>query len=80
MDIFCYNVLGHDIEEAEAMFHQDEVSMAHSARLMERSTHTDTKLPENVVKIETEDGCKVYIIGTAHFSIASQEDVSQVCV
>lgn len=52
--------------------------MAHSARLMERSTHADAELPENVIKIETEDGCKIYVIGTAHFSAASQEDVSQV--
>eukprot|EP00112_Aurelia_sp_Birch-Aquarium-sp1_P012163 Seg2556.1 transcript_id=Seg2556.1/GoldUCD/mRNA.D3Y31 product="TraB domain-containing protein" protein_id=Seg2556.1/GoldUCD/D3Y31 len=78
---------GHDIEEAEAMVHQEnascrcqncvQMSMAHSIRLMERSTHTDATLSENVVKIETEDGCKIYVVGTAHFSEASQEDVSQ---
>ncbi|XP_065058290.1 traB domain-containing protein-like [Rhopilema esculentum] len=78
---------GHDIEEAEAMVHQDggpcrcqncmEMSMAHSARIMERSTHTDFELSDNVVKIETDDGCKIYVVGTAHFSMASQEDVSQ---
>lgn len=67
------------------MVHQEDdhgmqISMAHSNRLMVRSTHTDRELPENVVKIETEDDCKVYIVGTAHFSAASQEDVSQVCV
>ena len=56
------------------------MSMPHSNRLMVRSTHTDKELPSNVVKIETEDDCKIYIVGTAHFSIASQEDVSQVCV
>ena len=56
-----------------------EISMAHSSRLMERSTHTDADLPENVVKIETEDDCKIYVVGTAHFSVASQQDVSQVC-
>ena len=55
-----------------------EISMAHSARLMERSTHTDAELPENVVKIEAEDDCKIYVVGTAHFSVASQQDVSQV--
>ena len=80
--------IGHDIEEAEAMVHQDggpcrcrncmEMSMAHSARIMERSTHTDFELSDNVVKIETDDGCKIYVVGTAHFSTASQEDVSQV--
>ena len=81
---------GHDLEEAEAMVHQEnaacrcqncvQISMAHSVRMMERSTHTDATLSENVVKIETEDGCKIYVVGTAHFSEASQEDVSQVCM
>ena len=81
--------LGHDIEEAEAMVHQEDapckcqscmqISMAHSARVMERSMHADTELPENVIKIETLDGSKIYVVGTAHFSAASQEDVSQVC-
>ena len=55
-----------------------QISIAHSARLMERSTHTSTELPENVFKIETDDGSKIYVVGTAHFSAASQQDVSQV--
>ena len=37
-------------------------------------------VPDTVTKLETEDGCKVYVIGTAHFSKESQEDVSKVHV
>ena len=37
-------------------------------------------LPSTVTKLETEDGCKVYIVGTAHFSKESQEDVTKVGV
>lgn len=84
---------GQDIAEAEAatMMHQSgehcncakcrqmvEVSSAaHSARVLERSTHSDTELPENVTKIETEHGSKIYLVGTAHFSEASKEDVAK---
>lgn len=53
-------------------------SAAHSARVLERSTHSDTELPENVTKIETEHGSKIYLVGTAHFSEASKEDVAKV--
>ena len=35
-------------------------------------------LPETVTILETEDGGKVYVVGTAHFSHSSQEDVAKV--
>ncbi|XP_078678473.1 traB domain-containing protein-like isoform X2 [Branchiostoma floridae x Branchiostoma belcheri] len=34
-----------------------------------------TSLPETVTTLDTEDGGKVYVIGTAHFSEESQQDV-----
>ncbi|XP_032238983.1 traB domain-containing protein isoform X2 [Nematostella vectensis] len=34
-------------------------------------------LPETVTKLETPEGCVVYVIGTAHFSKESQEDVAK---
>lgn len=38
----------------------------------------DEGLPSTVTVLETPDGGKVYLVGTAHFSIQSQEDVSRV--
>ncbi|KAJ7372063.1 hypothetical protein OS493_021492 [Desmophyllum pertusum] len=35
------------------------------------------QLPDTVTKLETPEGCKVYIIGTAHFSKESQDDVEK---
>lgn len=36
------------------------------------------ELPGTVTKLETPEGCKVYIVGTAHFSKESQDDVAKV--
>ncbi|CAB3243060.1 unnamed protein product [Arctia plantaginis] len=38
----------------------------------------DEGLPSTVTVLDTPDGGKVYLVGTAHFSIKSQEDVSRV--
>ena len=38
------------------------------------------ELPDTVTKLETAEGCKVYIVGTAHFSKESQDDVAKVSV
>ena len=37
------------------------------------------ELPETVTKLDTPEGCKVYLVGTAHFSKESQDDVAKVC-
>ena len=37
-------------------------------------------LPATVTKLETAEGCKVYLVGTAHFSKESQDDVEKVCL
>lgn len=36
------------------------------------------ELPDTVTKLETPEGCKVYLVGTAHFSKESQDDVAKV--
>ncbi len=36
------------------------------------------KLPETVSQLTSKDGVKVYLVGTAHFSLESQEDVAKV--
>ena len=36
------------------------------------------ELPSTVTVLDTEHGSKVYIVGTAHFSLESQEDVAKV--
>lgn len=40
----------------------------------------DPDLPETVEVLTTRKGCKVYLVGTAHFSENSQQDVIKVCV
>ncbi|XP_013396427.1 traB domain-containing protein isoform X2 [Lingula anatina] len=39
--------------------------------------HPVDELPRTVAKLETKDGCMVYVVGTAHFSEESQEDVAK---
>jgi len=73
---------------AEAREHQSEgqclcttctmKSLSISSRLQGRSTCTTETLPENVTKVVTDDGAKIYVVGTAHFSQASQDDVVKV--
>lgn len=37
-------------------------------------------MPQTVTLLRTPEGGKCYLVGTAHFSLASQEDVSKVCL
>lgn len=37
-----------------------------------------TNLPSTVTELDTEDGSKVYVVGTAHFSDSSKKDVVKV--
>lgn len=39
-------------------------------------TNADTHLPDTVTRLETSEGSAVYLVGTAHFSRESQEDVA----
>ncbi len=38
------------------------------------------KLPGTVTELTSKEGVKVYIVGTAHFSLESQEDVAKVTI
>lgn len=44
----------------------------------ESDASIDNNLPETVTLLRTPDGSKCYLVGTAHFSIESQNDVSKV--
>ena len=53
---------------------EDNVELAFPFRRRE----SNPILPDTVTTLEASDGCKVYVVGTAHFSMESQEDVSKV--
>lgn len=40
----------------------------------------DKNLPQTVTLLRHPNGAKVYVIGTGHFSLESQNDVSKVCL
>ncbi|CAG4941861.1 unnamed protein product [Parnassius apollo] len=44
----------------------------------ESNADGNEEMPSTVTVLDTPDGGKVYLVGTAHFSIKSQEDVSRV--
>ena len=66
-----------DVEADEHSQYPDEVPYP-SARL-ERSSQELADLPSTVEVLSTHDGCRVYLVGTAHFSESSQQDVTKVC-
>ncbi|KAH3893195.1 hypothetical protein DPMN_017339 [Dreissena polymorpha] len=51
----------------------DEINM-----YVEKNRDLNPDLPETVTLLETSWGSKVYLVGTAHFSAESQEDVAKV--
>lgn len=53
-------------------------SMNYGQRLLARNMNESKPLPENVTQVVTNDGAYIYIVGTAHFSKTSQEDVQKV--
>lgn len=73
---------------AEALEHQADghclcntcmmKSLFISTRIHNRNSNTTELLPENVTKVMTDCGAKIYVVGTAHFSQASQDDVVKV--
>ncbi|XP_054751859.2 traB domain-containing protein-like [Lytechinus pictus] len=60
-----------DVEET-----MDEVELLRMRALC-RQEHTPDELPETVTKMTTEHGAQIYIVGTAHFSENSQNDVAK---
>jgi len=65
-----------DAEADEQLPSPDAVQYP-SAR-MERSSEMPAGLPSTVEMLSTHDGCRVYLVGTAHFSESSQQDVTKV--
>lgn len=48
------------------------------SRIKEYDPTIDEKLPETVTLLTAPNGGKLYLVGTAHFSVESQNDVSKV--
>ena len=88
-DIGEEDVIGDDAQIEEAcgeMEREDEPcncpscyapSKHFTERVKRRQTHLGEPLPENVTQYTSKSGAQVYIVGTAHFSEASQNDVSK---
>lgn len=61
-----------------------ETNDSDEGHLNDETTNSDPeveqlmKLPETVSQLTSKDGVKVYLVGTAHFSLESQEDVAKV--
>ncbi|XP_012536529.1 traB domain-containing protein [Monomorium pharaonis] len=53
-------------------------SISELPKIREYDSTIDERLPETVTLLTTPDGGKLYLVGTAHFSIESQNDVSKV--
>lgn len=65
-----------DAEVDEHLQYPDAV-LYPSARMV-RSSELPAGLPSTVEVLSKDDGCRVYLVGTAHFSESSQEDVTKV--
>jgi hypothetical protein len=66
-----------DVEDAGSEEKRNELSKA-PASLLAYDPSIDMQLPQTVSLLTTPDGGKVYVVGTAHFSMESQEDVAKV--
>ena len=79
--LFIYLLIGGMPAAAEPEIPQD-VSISDELLMnfqrLRRGSSPD--LPATVTKLETAEGCKVYLVGTAHFSKESQDDVEKVCL
>lgn len=49
-----------------------------NSSVREYNADIDNQLPETVTLLKTPNGGKLYLVGTAHFSVESQNDVSKV--
>jgi len=67
-----------DLENDDTPLYPDE--MMHPSARLQRSQEPPSGLPSTVEVLTTDDGCLVYLVGTAHFSESSQEDVAKVAI
>lgn len=68
--------------ESDEYSEEDEQESNYNNAVVAPSLYVKRKenpvLPDTVKVLTTDEGGKVYLVGTAHFSEQSQEDVSQV--
>ena len=72
----CNHYHNHEDEGEEEDEEDDDDDVPYPGLRLERNPNPE--LPETVTLLKTEDGGSVYIVGTAHFSQQSQEDVAKV--
>jgi len=65
-----------DVEAAQQLPRPRE--LLYPSLHIERSLEELSDLPSTVELLSTQDGCRVYLVGTAHFSESSQQDVIKV--
>lgn len=61
-----------------AIENSDNQTGSVNSSVQEYNADIDNQLPETVTLLRTPNGGKLYLVGTAHFSIESQNDVSKV--
>ena len=79
-DIYVYSDDFEDLESGEESDIEDNdiPNPGDMDLIIERMRDPNPELPETVTVLEGEHGSKVYLVGTAHFSEESQQDVRQV--
>ena len=79
-DIYVYSDDFEDLESGDESDIEDNdiPNPADLDVIIERMRDPNPQLPETVTVLEGEHGSKVYLVGTAHFSEESQQDVRQV--
>lgn len=76
--IFTLEVIGHQLRFSSHNENSNkDINIAASIQ-PEYDASIDEKLPETVKLLTTPEGGKLYLVGTAHFSIESQNDVATV--
>lgn len=80
-----WETVSEELRDEEAALERERLSddllsksLNYGQRLMVRNMNESNPLPENVTQVVTNDGAYIYIVGTAHFSKTSQEDVEKV--
>ncbi|KAF7385668.1 hypothetical protein HZH66_011510 [Vespula vulgaris] len=61
-----------------AIENSDNQTGSVNSSVQEYNADIDNQLPETVTLLRTPNGGKLYLVGTAHFSIESQNDVSKI--
>lgn len=82
--MFGQNDLEVDEEQAESLQRDGCLALPSMENSHNETGNSDPEveqlmqLPSTVTELTSREGVKVYIVGTAHFSLESQEDVAKV--